>query len=823
MKTDSLKKSFSILNSTINDNKLVYFDNAATTQKHQSVVDEITKFYLEENSNIHRGAHYLSQLSTNKFEETRGAVKSFINANHNHEIIFTKGTTESINLLSSCYSKILKAGDEIIISEMEHHSNMVPWQMCCEESGAKLKIIPINNNGELELDKFEKIISEKTKLVAITHVSNSLGTINPVKKIIDLTHKYKAKILIDGAQAAAHIKIDVQNLDADYYCFSAHKLYGPTGVGVLYGKEDLLNFEKKLLNFLSKNEDFKLSYSAEPKIDGISASLIYKNGDFKIGLSRGDGKEGEDITANLATIKDIPKKIESKDFPQEIDIRGEVFIQNSDFENLKEKFANPRNAASGSLRQKNPEDTKKIPLKFIAYTFGYEKGLKVKNQTDFLKKLDVWGFKTNPLNKLVTGVDNLLINYLKIENDRAKIDFDIDGIVYKINDFELQKRLGNVANSPRWAIAHKFASNKSMSKILNIEIQIGRTGALTPVAKIKPINIGGVIVSNATLHNEDEIHRKDIRIGDVIKIQRAGDVIPQVVSADISKRDKRTKKFIFPTKCLCGAETKKEFSKSTNKQDAVRRCMKGYDCNFIAKEKLKHLVSKEAFNIDGLGKKVIEQFWDLHLIKKPSDIFDLKFEEILKLDGWGKLSIDNLKIAINKSKNISLAKFIFSIGVRHIGQENAKILAGFFKSINEFEKLFNLKNRNKILNNLIDLDGIGETQVESIKNYFSNETNNRITKKLIEKLNIKDHTTKVGKGILSNKKLMFTGGFQNMSRSEAKSIAENNGGKVLGSISKKLDYLVVGETKPTKKKIDQAKKLGIKIILEKEWKKFLNS
>jgi DNA ligase (NAD+) len=258
-----------------------------------------------------------------------------------------------------------------------------------------------------------------------------------------------------------------------------------------FGREDLINFEKKILNFLSKDDDFNLSYSAEPKIDGISASLIYKNGEFKTGLSRGDGKEGEDITVNLSTIKDIPKKIEAKDFPEEIDIRGEVFIQNSDFENLKEKFANPRNAASGSLRQKNPEDTKKIPLKFIAYTFGFEKGLKVKNQTDFLKKLDVWGFKTNPLNKLVTGVDNLLINYSKIENDRAKIDFDIDGIVYKINDFELQKRLGNVANSPRWAIAHKFASNKAMSKILNIEIQIGRTGALTPVAKIKPINIGG--------------------------------------------------------------------------------------------------------------------------------------------------------------------------------------------------------------------------------------------------------------------------------------------------------------------------------------------
>jgi len=296
-----------------------------------------------------------------------------------------------------------------------------------------------------------------------------------------------------------------------------------------FTKEDLINFEKKILNFLSKNLDFNLSYSAEPKIDGISASLIYKHGEFKIGLSRGDGKEGEDITANLATIKDIPKKILSKDFPEEIDIRGEVFIQNSDFKNLKEKFANPRNAASGSLRQKNPDQTKKIPLKFIAYTFGYEKGLKIKNQKDFLKNLDHWGFKTNPLNKLATGVDNLLINYLKIEKDRTKIDFDIDGIVYKINDFELQKRLGNVANSPRWAIAHKFASNKAISKILNIEIQIGRTGALTPVAKIKPINIGGVVVSNATVHNEDEIDRKDIRIGDLATIERAGDVIPHIL------------------------------------------------------------------------------------------------------------------------------------------------------------------------------------------------------------------------------------------------------------------------------------------------------
>ena len=397
-----------------------------------------------------------------------------------------------------------------------------------------------------------------------------------------------------------------------------------------FSREDLINFEKRILNFLSKNKNFNLTYSTEPKIDGISASLIYKNGEFKTGLSRGDGKEGEDITDNLATIRDIPKKIESKDFPKEIDIRGEVFIQNSDFENIKEKFANPRNAASGSLRQKNPNDTKKIPLKFIAYTFGFEKGLKIKNQTDFLRKLNDWGFKTNPLNKLITGVNNLLINYENIEKNRTKIDFDIDGIVYKINDFELQKRLGNVANAPRWAIAHKFASNKAISKILNIEIQIGRTGALTPVAKIKPVNIGGVIVSNATLHNEDEIDRKDIRMGDLATIERAGDVIPHILSVDKAKRDNKSLKFIFPKKCpSCGSKTIKEFNNVTKREDAVRRCAsEGYECEKIAIEKLKHFVSKEALNIDGFGKKIVENFWKLNLIKLPQDIFKLDFKKI---------------------------------------------------------------------------------------------------------------------------------------------------------------------------------------------------
>ena len=419
-----------------------------------------------------------------------------------------------------------------------------------------------------------------------------------------------------------------------------------------FDKDDLLNFEKRILNFISQKENFKISYSAEPKIDGISASLNYKNGKFISGLSRGDGKEGEDITANLTTIEDIPKKILSKDFPEEIDIRGEVFIQNSDFEFLKEKFANPRNAASGSLRQKNPEDTKKIPLKFIAYTFGFEKGLSIKNQSEYLKKLNEWGFKINPLNKLITGVKNLMINYLEIEKKRTELDFDIDGIVYKIDNFQLQKRLGNLANAPRWAIAHKFSSNKAISKILSIDIQIGRTGALTPVAKIKPINIGGVLVSNATLHNEDEINRKDIRIGDIVTVERAGDVIPHILSVDIKKRTKENLKFIFPKNCpSCGSKTIKEFNIITKKNDAVRRCAsEGYECEKISIEKLKHFVSKEAFNIDGFGKKIVENFCKLKLIKLPQDIFNLNFKKVESLEGWGRQSVDNLRYSINQKK-----------------------------------------------------------------------------------------------------------------------------------------------------------------------------
>ena len=586
-----------------------------------------------------------------------------------------------------------------------------------------------------------------------------------------------------------------------------------------FTKDDLINFEKKILNFLSKNKDFELSYSVEPKIDGISASLIYKNGEFKVGLSRGDGKEGEDITANLATIKDIPKKIKSNDFPDDIDIRGEVFIQNSDFENLKEKFANPRNAASGSLRQKNPDDTKKIPLKFIAYTFGYENGLKAKIQSDFLKNLNDWGFKTNPLNKLVVGVDNLLINYSKIEKDRIKIDFDIDGIVYKINNFELQKRLGNVANSPRWAIAHKFASNKAISKILNIEIQIGRTGALTPVAKIKPINIGGVTVSNATLHNEDEIDRKDIRIGDLATIERAGDVIPHILSVDKTKRNKDSPKFIFPKKCpSCGSKTIKEFNNVTKKKDAVRRCSsEGYECEKIVIEKLKHFVSKDAFNIEGFGKKIVENFWELNLIKLPQDIFNLDFNKIENLEGWGRQSTENLRYSINQRKNISLERLIYSLGIRHIGLENAKILSKYFKSFSKFISFSNEANLDDILN----IDGIGETQLNSVKNFFDNKVNLKILKELQKILIVKDSITRDKNGLLNEKTFMVTGKLNGISRAEVKSLIEENSGSSVSTVTQKLNYLIIGE-KPTRRKVDKAKELKITILNQSQFLKMLN-
>ena len=590
-------------------------------------------------------------------------------------------------------------------------------------------------------------------------------------------------------------------------------------LGNAFNEEDLNSFEKKIFNFLSLNKKNIIDYSAEPKIDGISASLIYVNGKFIKGLSRGDGVEGEDITQNLKTIGDIPKEVNEKNFPKEIDIRGEVFIENNDFKKISEKFANPRNAASGSLRQKDPAITANIPLKFIAYTYGHAKEMKIYNQTEFLKNLKIWGFKINPFNKKISGVKTLMLNHKNLEEKRKEIAFDIDGIVYKVNDFSLQKRLGFASNAPRWAIAHKFSANSSISEIINIEIQIGRTGALTPVAKIKPVNIGGVIVSNATLHNEDEIIRKDIRIGDTVTVERAGDVIPHVVSVDLKRRKQTSKKFTFPLKCpSCGSKTIKDYNEITKKQDAVRRCAsEGFECEKIAIEKIKHFVSKDAFNIDGFGKKIVENFWNIKLVRLPQDIFKLNYKKLEELEGWGKLSVANLKFSIEEKKNISLERFIYSLGIRHIGQENAKLIARHLKRTPNFFRLSEESN----IESLFNIDGIGITQIQSIKKFFLNKINLKVLFELEKNLTIKDIILINNDGLLRNKTFMLTGKLNGISRAEAKSLIEQNSGKIINNVNKKLDYLIAGE-KPTLKKINTAKDWNIKVINQAEWLKMLN-
>ncbi len=673
----------------------------------------------------------------------------------------------------------------------------------------------MKNRNLIQKEYFTKIKELKEHNKQYYEKSNpkvSDGEYDKLKKeILDLEKKYlflKSKYspsLIVGAKPSKN------------FLKSKHRVK-MLSLSNAFGYEDLKNFEKKISNFLNLKDATDIEYSVEPKIDGISASLTYKNNSLFLGLSRGDGIEGEIITKNLSTIKDIPKSIKDKKFPKDIDIRGEVYIGKKDFEKIKDRFANPRNAASGSLRQKDPNETKKIPLRFIAYTYGFSSEINFKKQSEFLTLLKNWGFNTNIYNKTISGLDNLVKIHKDLEKKRHDLDFDVDGLVYKINNLNLQKRLGFVANAPRWAIAHKFSADSSFSKILNIEIQLGRTGALTPVAKINPVNIGGVVVSNATLHNEEEINRKDIRIGDTVKVERAGDVIPHVLLVDLKKRPNNSKKFLFPKNCpSCGSKIIKDFNKITKKYDAVKRCSsEGYKCEKIAVEKIKHFVSKEAFNIEGLGKKVVEKFWDLKFIKLPVDIFNLNYKKIENLDGWGELSTNNLKQSIEKSKNIGLDKFIFSLGIRHIGQENARLLSQYFLTAKSFSDLTNNFN----FNSLANLDGIGDTQIRSLKDFFSDKINLNVVKELILILNIRNVIQNT-KGKLLNKTFMFTGKLTNISRAEAKSLTEQNSGKILSNVSKKLDYLVIGE-KPTPKKVNQAKELSIKVISQIEWKKLLD-
>ena len=575
-------------------------------------------------------------------------------------------------------------------------------------------------------------------------------------------------------------------------------------------EDDLVNFQKKISNFLNKKTiDFE--FSTEPKIDGLSVNLIYKNGKLVIAATRGDGQTGENITNNVITIKDIPKLLKTKSPPTSIEIRGEIFITKEDFIklNTENNFANPRNAAAGSLRQLDPKETAKRPLKFIAHGFGSFNGEK-KNYYDQLIELKSWGIPISPFLKKVQNLNELMTIYGEINKKRAEIPYDIDGLVYKVNNLSFQNRLGIVGKSPRWAIAHKFASETAQTEIKKIDIQIGRTGSLTPVARLKPINIGGVLVSNATLHNFEEIEKKDIREGDSVIVERAGDVIPHILKVVNKNKKNRPKLFKPPKYCpICKSPT------IIDPDEVVVRCSGTYICDAQKVGRLKHFVSRSALDIEGLGDKQINLFYKKGLIRDYADIFDLvaKRAIVVNFEGWGTLSFDNLINAIDQKKKIELSKFIYSLGIRFVGQINAKLISSAFSNIEEFKNFF--ESENDIVNALENTDGLGPKVIQSFVEYSSIKSNKKQILKLIKKVELFIKKTDTVKSKITGKKIIFTGTLSLMSRAEAKSQAEKLGAKVVSSISKSTDILVSGENSGSKLK--KAKELGVTVMNEKEW------
>ena len=582
--------------------------------------------------------------------------------------------------------------------------------------------------------------------------------------------------------------------------------------------EDLENFEKKVKNFLG-NKHSNLEYSIEPKIDGLSLNLIYEKGELKEGVTRGSGEVGEVVTENISTIKEIPKKLKIKNPPDMIEIRGEVFITRDDFYILNKdsdtKFANPRNAAAGSLRQLDSSVAKTRPLKFLAHGFGLYNQNISKTYYNTMLEFSSWGIPISPKLQIAKSIKEMSIIHDEIFKNRNDIPYDIDGLVYKIDDLELQKRLSFVGKSPRWAIAHKFAAETAVTEIEKIDIQVGRTGALTPVARLKTINVGGVLVSNATLHNFDEIAKKDIREGDKVLIERAGDVIPYIIEVIINKDKKRKSHFKAPINCpVCNADVIKE------KGEVVLRCSGDLDCNAQKSERLKHFVSRTGLDIDGLGEKQIELFHQAGLIKSFSDIIRIeeKKDKIVKLEGWGELSFSNMVKSINSKKNIFLSKLLYSLGIRHVGEKNAKLIAGNFKSLKIFIESIAVSEKYLLIDKLNNIDGLGPKAVNSFVNYISIKVNYN---EILELLNICDvslEIIKVQVTKISNKSLLFTGAFQSMSRAEAKAIAERMGAKVVSSITKSTDMLIYGD-KPGSK-LNKAIELGVQVFTETEWLEF---
>jgi len=604
-------------------------------------------------------------------------------------------------------------------------------------------------------------------------------------------------------------------------------------LGNAFADEDVREFVARIRRFLKLADDEPVDITAEPKIDGLSISLRYEAGRLVQAATRGDGQEGENVTRNVETIRDIPSKVSGNDFPDIFEVRGEIYMSHKDFAQLNQTqvqanakvFANPRNAAAGSLRQLDASITAARPLRFFAYAWGQVDRLPADTQRGVLDAFDRWGFPVNPLTTLCTSVDELLAHYRSIEEQRASLGYDIDGVVYKVNRLDWQERLGFVSRSPRWAVAHKFAAEKAITILEGIDIQVGRTGALTPVARLKPVTVGGVVVSNATLHNEDEIIRKDIRIGDTVTIQRAGDVIPQVLGHLPDRRPADAVDYVFPTTCpACGSHAVREINEKTGRMDVVRRCTGGLICPAQRVERLKHFVSRNAFDIEGMGDKVIQEFYDDGLIQSPQDIFTLQARDERSLkklkdrEGWGGTSASNLFAAIDERRRVGLDRFIYSLGIRHVGETTARTLARSYGTADQFLDAMTAAqdHASEAYADLVNIDGIGDVVARAVAEFFAEPHNLSVVKELVDDhLDIQPLESVDTGSPVSGMTIVFTGALERMTRDEAKAMAERLGAKVAGSVSKKTNLVVAGPGAGSKLK--KATELGVEVISEDDW------
>lgn len=611
-----------------------------------------------------------------------------------------------------------------------------------------------------------------------------------------------------------------------------------------FAEQDVVEFVGRIRRFLKLSEDEPIAFSAEPKIDGLSMSLRYESGELITAATRGDGAEGEDVTANIKTLKQVPQHLKGKHIPPVLEVRGEVYMTKADFLKLNERqkaagdtiFANPRNSAAGSLRQKDPSVTASRPLGFFAYAWGQISEMPADSQSGMIAWFEKCGFTTNPLTKICHSVEELLALHRKIEQQRARLDYDIDGVVYKIDRLDWQERLGFVSRTPRWAIAHKFPAERAVTVLKDIEIQVGRTGAFTPVGKLEPVGVGGVIVQNVTLHNEDYIkgvggdgeplrEGRDIRIGDTVIIQRAGDVIPQVVDVVLDKRPKDAKEYRFPKKCPCPLHTDVVRGETaTGEEEARARCTGEFACPYQKIEHLRLFVSRRAFDIEGLGEKQIQLFYDKEWVREPGDIFTLERKhkkELLEEEGYGETSVRNLFAAIDERREISLDRFIYALGIRHVGETTALALARGYGSWNAFHDacLKVAKGDEETIAEMDALDQIGDTVIAAIGAYFKESHNRGIVERLTKSLTILNAEKPKTDSPIAGKTVVFTGALEKMTRDEAKATAERLGAKAAGSVSKKTDFLVAGPGAGSK--LAEAKKHGVQVLTEDEWLKLI--